>query len=306
MMFRVEPDVNDFTIFTAPKPFTNPHINIIQRNAIRSWLHLGEDVEVILVGEEAGLAEAASELGVTHLPNVERNQWGTPLVSSIFGLARQHSAASLLCYVNADILLMPDVVEAARRVKAQASQFLLIGRRWNLDVIKPLYFPASWPEMLRARTFRQGRLHPPAGSDYFIFPRHLYTDLPPFAIGRAGWDNWMIYHARQQGWPAIDATPDVMIVHQNHEYSHLGGEPHYDHEESLINVKLARGPENNYTGYMVLDTNKELRGGKMVPPRPTLLRAIRRAELAIMPKEKRGARWALTRRLRKLRRRLIG
>ena len=38
------------TIFTAPKPFTDPRIDIIQRNAIRSWLSLGEDVGVILVG----------------------------------------------------------------------------------------------------------------------------------------------------------------------------------------------------------------------------------------------------------------
>ena len=29
------------TIFTAPKPFTDPHIDLIQRNAIRSWRDLG-------------------------------------------------------------------------------------------------------------------------------------------------------------------------------------------------------------------------------------------------------------------------
>ena len=52
------------TIFTAPKPFTNPHIDLIQRNAIRSWVALGPEVEVLLIGEEEGLAEAARELGV--------------------------------------------------------------------------------------------------------------------------------------------------------------------------------------------------------------------------------------------------
>ncbi len=30
------------TLFTAPKPFTNPHIALIQRNAFRSWQALGE------------------------------------------------------------------------------------------------------------------------------------------------------------------------------------------------------------------------------------------------------------------------
>ena len=50
------------TIFTSPKPFTDPHIATIQRNAIRSWQSLGEEVEVLLIGEEPGIAEAAVDL----------------------------------------------------------------------------------------------------------------------------------------------------------------------------------------------------------------------------------------------------
>lgn len=292
------------TLFSAPKPFLDSHIDIIQRNAIRSWLQL-DDVEVFLIGEEEGLAEVAGELGVRHFPEVARNEWGTPLVSSIFDIARKNSTSPLLCYVNADILLMPDLVEAARRVRAQSEKFLIIGQRWDLDLTETLDFPADWVSQLRSRAFREGELHQPAGSDYFVFPRPFFADMPPFAIGRAGWDNWAIFHAVRQGWDTIDATPDVMIVHQNHDYSHLpGGRPHYDQEESHVNIRLARGPENNYTGYMLLDTNRELRNGRISRPRSTLLRVVRRIELAVMPAEKRGLRWALTRRLRKLRRRL--
>src|SRR5512143_1553035 len=100
------------TLFSAPKPFTNPHIAMIQRNAIHSWTLL-IDVEVILMGEENGLAEAARELGVKHLPNVARNESGTPLISSMFQLARENSNSDLLCIINADMILMPDFVEAA-------------------------------------------------------------------------------------------------------------------------------------------------------------------------------------------------
>ena len=42
------------TLFTAPKPFTNPHIALIQRNALRSWQALGTEVEVLLIGQEEG------------------------------------------------------------------------------------------------------------------------------------------------------------------------------------------------------------------------------------------------------------
>ena len=91
------------TLFSAPKPVTNPHIAMIQRNAIRSWTLL-PDVEVILLGEEDGLAEAARDLGVQHIPHVARNANGTPLISSMFQLAREHSTGDLLCIVNADMI----------------------------------------------------------------------------------------------------------------------------------------------------------------------------------------------------------
>jgi hypothetical protein len=99
------------TIFTAPKPMTHPHIATIQRNAIRSWLALGSEVEVLVIGEEEGLAETCAELGVRHLPDVARNASGTPLVSSIFDLARQHGQGDFLAYVNADIIFLPDVLD---------------------------------------------------------------------------------------------------------------------------------------------------------------------------------------------------
>ena len=100
------------TLFSAPKPFTNPHIAMIQRNAIKSWTLLS-DVEVILLGEEEGLAEAAKELGVKHIAHVASNANGTPLISSMFKLARENSSSDLLCIINADMILMPDFVESA-------------------------------------------------------------------------------------------------------------------------------------------------------------------------------------------------
>ncbi|MEA4907848.1 MAG: hypothetical protein VB089_09510 [Anaerolineaceae bacterium] len=249
------------TVFTAPKPFTSDHIACIQRNAIRSWLSLGAAVEVILIGEEDGLAETAAELGVKHLPQVRRNFHGTPLVSSIFDLARQHSHSPLLAYVNADILLLPDVVTAAQQVADQAERFLIVGQRWDLDVRQPLDFPAGWEAQLRARTLSEGRLHPRGGSDYFIYPRACFQHIPDFAIGRAGWDNWMIYEARQRGWAVVDATPSVMIVHQEHDYSHLPqGQPHYRLPETGENVRLAGGQRTIFT---LIDSDRQLVAGQV-------------------------------------------
>ena len=113
------------TFFSAPKPFTDPHIATIQRNAIKSWTLLS-DVEVLLIGDEQGLAEVATELGVMHLPDVVCSDNSTPLISSMFQLARENSRSDLFCIINADMILMPDFVEAAKQaVKLKTNLFCL-------------------------------------------------------------------------------------------------------------------------------------------------------------------------------------
>jgi hypothetical protein len=265
------------TLFSAPKPFTNPHIATIQRNAIRSWTLLS-DVEVVLLGEEDGLAQAAKEFGVKHIPNVARNESGVPLISSMFQLVRENSNSDLFCIINTDMLLMPDFVEAARRSRLQRDKFVLLSRRWDLDVTKPINFSGDWVNGLRSIVRSQGQLHRPAGSDFFLFPKTCYTDVPNFTIGRAGWDNWMIYNARRQGWPVIDCTPSLMIVHQNHDYSHLpNGKSHYDHPETNENIRLAGGQAN--IRYTILDATHRLVNGKLARPKMTSLRFTRKVEL---------------------------
>ena len=250
---------------------------MIQRNAIKSWTLLPE-VEVILLGEETGLAEAARDLGVKHISDVERNESGTPLVSSMFQLARQNSHSDLLCIINADMILMPDFLEAARRSHLQREGFVLLSQRWDLDITQPLEFTDGWEKRLRSAVRERGSLHRPAGSDFFLFPLSSYIDIPNFTIGRAGWDNWMIYKARKEKWTVIDCTPSLMIVHQNHDYSHLpGGKPHYEHPDTNENIRLAGGEAN--IRYTILDATHQLVGGKLVRPKLTYLRFMRGVEL---------------------------
>ena len=269
------------TLFSAPKPFTDPHITIIQCNAIKSWTLL-PNVEVILLGEETGLAEAARELGVEHISNVARNSNGTPLISSMFQLARdasQRSNSPMLCIINSDMILMSDFVEAAKQVAKLKDKFVMLSQRWDLNLTQPIEFAQGWHERLRERVKKDGQLHKPSGSDFFLFPLSSYLDIPEFAIGRAGWDNWMIYKARKENLPVIDCTPSVMIVHQNHDYSHLpGGKPHYEHPDTNENIRLAGGQAN--VRYTILDSSHQLAAnGKLARPRMTSLHFMRKLEL---------------------------
>ncbi len=236
------------TLFTAPKPFVDPHIDIIQRNTLHNWLALSDSVEVVVIGDEPGIREVCEELNVLHLPNVRCNEMGTPLISSIFQLARDVNDSPFLVYSNADILLFPELVSAVRKLGEKKDQFLGVGERWDLDIEKSLDFKGDWEGQLRARVQQDGILHKRTGSDFFIYPRACFTQIPDFAVGRAGWDNWMIYHARWQGWPLVDLSHALTVVHQNHDYGHLpNGIAHYHQPETAVNVRLAGGRRTIFT-----------------------------------------------------------
>lgn len=256
--------MNQLAIFTTPKPFVDVHISTIQRNAILSWVALGERVEIWLVGEEPGVEETARDLGVHYIPDVERTASGTPCIDSIFKQLRQESSADYLCYVNADILLFPDLLTTLDLVINSSKQFLLVGQRWDMNIATPLAIDAGWHTSFLKTYKNEARLHPPAGSDYFIFPRTGFKQIPPFAVGRIGWDNWMIYHARCEHMDVIDCTGAVTAVHQNHDFRHLpGGKKHRRQPESLENVTLAGGRQAMFT---LANANKRILNGHVTRP----------------------------------------
>jgi hypothetical protein len=138
------------TIFATPKSFRG-HFAVIQRNAIRSWTLLRPVCDIILMGNEEGTAEIAAEFRLRHVPDIDCNASGTPLVSALFAKAQQLAAHNILCYVNSDIILMSDFTRAVQRVIDRKSRFLLVGYRWNLDINKILEFKPDWEEKLRKR-----------------------------------------------------------------------------------------------------------------------------------------------------------
>ncbi|MCJ7533018.1 MAG: hypothetical protein MUO64_18605 [Anaerolineales bacterium] len=237
------------TIFSCPKPFQG-HINIIQRNAIKSWTLLNPKPEIILLGDDLGVAEICREFNLVHIPGIEKNQYGTPLVSSIFQCAQEVASYSVVCYVNADIILMSDFISALKTVSSRMSKFLLTGQRWNVDISKVWDFDSpDWESSLCSYVDQNGELYSLKAIDYIVFPRGMYTDIPPFALGRFLWDNWLIYHACKLRVPIVDATASVKITHQNHGYA-----PHIYTKIGGRSVKYGPEGEANLVlaGYQVV------------------------------------------------------
>jgi hypothetical protein len=209
------------TIFSTPKVFRG-HFDVIQRNAIGSWMRLSPTPQIILFGDSEGTAETAAEFGVEHVKAVESNEFGTPYLHALIGEAEQRAQHNLLCYINADIILAGGFERAVRAVQSWKERFLLVGARMNLDLDVPLPFDGDWRGLLECEYRARGAVGDHTGIDFFAFPKGFYRNVPPLAIGRAWFDQWMIKAALQRG-AVVDSSALVPIVHQNHDYAHVAG-----------------------------------------------------------------------------------
>ncbi|MGC3970391.1 MAG: hypothetical protein QM775_24575 [Pirellulales bacterium] len=234
------------TLFAMPKAF-HGHSGLIQRNAIGSWLRLTPRPEIILFGDDAGTAEFAAEHGLIHVPIVRRNENGTPLMDDMFRTAHDRAAHDLLTYINADIILTDDFTRTVEHAAAEISgPFLMIGRRTDVNLFEQLPFDdPHWSNKLLDLARREGDWAPRVCKDYFVFRKPLLADIPPFAIGRAVYDNWFVYDVKRRGLPVVDATGLISAVHQNHGYGHVAGgnrgQAYVRGEESRRNKQLAGG-----------------------------------------------------------------
>lgn len=261
------------TIFTIPKPFRD-HVGVIQRNALRSWIRL-RGVEVLLLGDEDGVDGVASAEGVRHVKGCRTNEFGTPLLDHAFALAYETSKTRLLCYANADIIFLSDLVNFLGVLPSRP--FLVMGQRWNLEIDQVLPMDSltieSW---LRQLVATAGAIHPPSGSDYFIFPKDVDWGMPPFAVGRPGWDNWLIYRARRMRIPVVDASASIRPIHQNHTHEHVTGRTSANEgPETARHLGLIGGHEHVFT---LADATHVLtsRGVRRRIDRGMLLRFLRR------------------------------
>lgn len=268
------------TIFTVPKPFRG-RVGDIQRNAIESWLALRENVQVVLVGDEEGVERIAAEAGVEQVSGLARNARGTPRLDSAFELTRPIARWPLWCFVNADVIFLDDFLPAIERVRSTFDEFLIIGECRDLDVAAnaPLDH-RSTRRRLRESALERGHLRGYAALDYFVFRRGLFDPVPPFLIGRACFDNWLVWRARELKRPVVDATRCVVAIHQSHNYAHVAGglDEAYGGPEARYNEQLAGGRKHIYSLHDA--THRLYASGRPVPYLGSTYRARERARRA--------------------------
>lgn len=233
----------NLTICATPKPMLRDFATI-QRNAVASWGMLDPRPQIILYGNAPGVGKLCAEVRANHVPEVAISPQGTPLLNHLIEDAQERAASDLLCFINCDILLFPDFLMSVNVTAHALQRFLLVGRRTTLDVRREIDFrQEDWEIGLRECARRTAPDRPDA-IDYFVFTPGVFGSIPPFAVGRPGYDNWLIWRARSRGAPVVDATDAVTAVHQRHDYSHLdkGRIEAFAGLEAQQNRQLTGGP----------------------------------------------------------------
>jgi len=234
------------TIFALPKAFVGD-ANRIQSNAFRSWMQLSPAVDVLLLGDEEGIAEFAAEHNVAHIGQVDRNSSGTPLVSDAFSIAHQVSSSATLVYCNSDVILDHSFVRAMEALsdQNQFEKWLGIGQRTDVAIDRELNFDDKTDlQWLEQHCVANGEKSSHVCKEYFAFSRNLFEDVPPFAVGRGNWDNWMVASVKPMGVPVIDLSGHVTAIHQSHDYAHMVGSRmncYVNGDEARENQRLAGG-----------------------------------------------------------------
>ena len=223
-------------IFSSLKAMDDEHAAHGQRNAVWSWTRLRPAAHVVLFGDERGTADLARQLRVTHVVDTPRGPANLPLVNELFAraerLAAQLVGVRLLVYVNGDVVLTDELARAALHALAAPERagrpLLLIGKRYNSLALRHVDLRADDADAWQASVRRAASAIPRDlnhnnnrwAIDYFAFTPGAFGALPgsvpPFSLGVAVFDNWLVHTLNSRGAFVVDASLVVPALHQSH------------------------------------------------------------------------------------------
>ncbi|KAK3611769.1 hypothetical protein CHS0354_014120 [Potamilus streckersoni] len=240
--FRNRPILTLFTSFKTDHAMDSEKA-LVYNSTMYNWQTLRPRVQLIFFTLENSTANKVQFIYwniVTLSPN---SKTGIPIIKDMYVQANKLYNTSWYGYFNGDILLTEDILETLEYVSSVSDNFpnasiLIIGRRINvLNVTSEEVRKINGvKESARSR----GSLYEIDAEDYFITNRLFpWTKIPGFVIGRAGYDNWIVGHARCNFRTiVIDATETLTAVHQT--TSKGGNKEGFSHSNKNYNFELIR------------------------------------------------------------------
>jgi len=169
------------------------------------------------MGHDKGVGEYAEAHGCLYVPQVEENHLDHYTISSMFAVAQRVASHGLSLHICADTVLLSDFMPVVSHVTENyPGQFLAIGARKGVVVDHEIDFDdPGWERELLALFEGKGRSGYLKGSDFFLFRTGFFGDIPPFSLGQAVWDGWVMNYGLQNG-TLINVQDACSVIHQNH------------------------------------------------------------------------------------------
>lgn len=227
------------TILTTPKPTIGKHkVDFI--NAMRSWRRLQPEPEILVFGGDRQLVKSE---GGRYIGKFPATTSGLPYLDGMFSIARELATHDILMLTSDHLIVLPGLMEAVWRAREKFGVFLAVGQRHDVDISAFInYSEPRWTQKVR-QYISAGRLHGPSAKDYMIVPKEYPLRIPPFIVGRPWYDSWFVASALDANIPVVDLTRTVSVVHPNHNYSQIPGNPLGNHGNpgERYNAQLADG-----------------------------------------------------------------
>jgi hypothetical protein len=210
---------------------------------------------------------------------LEKNQFGVPVLKSMYAWAKRMCPhATTYTYVNGDILLHKNFVKTLDAVVdhfRNNERFMVVGRRTNVDWAHNISLadysdfqsPQSRPfiknntnttislksltTMASSQTkfdykghFRRGKVFEAYAEDYFTVSNNFdWSAIPPFVIGRPGYDNWLVDHGYHShpNIHVVDASSSILAIHMtDSDGNQAWGGKKLDSKNVYYNYKFAK------------------------------------------------------------------
>ncbi|KAL3855446.1 hypothetical protein ACJMK2_014657 [Sinanodonta woodiana] len=240
--FKNQSIITLFTSFKTDYAVDSDKLSVYN-NTLYNWQTLRPHVQLIFFTKDASAGEKVNLFNWNIFPVLANSESGIPAISDMYKEARNLFNTSWYGYFNGDILLTEDIVETLEYVSSVSEYFpnasiLIIGRRVNVLNVTSEEVRSQNGIMASARS--RGSLYEIDAEDYFITNRFFpWSKIPEFVIGRAGYDNWIVGHARcDLKTIVIDATETITAVHQT--TSKGGNKEGFAHENKNYNLELIK------------------------------------------------------------------
>ncbi|KAL3501134.1 hypothetical protein ACH5RR_035583 [Cinchona calisaya] len=225
-------------IFTAVRPFEGS-VGERQSLAVRSWLGLSPDINVVLFSQDPSAFSFAGAFGsrVSVEPNIDFTFLGTPFFHSMVARS-QASTSDISVLIDPEILLFPDFISTLRYAHKLDHDWLLIASSQNMS-----NFPFRWDadgkywvadngyKLSEQKEFLAHKFQSEFCERRMIMawnngdvPLHNGV-LPPFLYGKGIHNHWVITEALSSEYRFIfDASWTISNTFLNdlsHEYYQL-------------------------------------------------------------------------------------